>query len=85
MLGEKVTALHKDFDAMRYSYEAIKIAIPAKEAIDKACEELREILDGGKLADADGEIKTAIASVYSIFERASKGLSDESVAALFRH
>ena len=83
MLSEKMVTFHKDFDALAYVYEVIKIAKPLKCEIEDACEKLKTIIDGGMLVSVDEEIRTAILSVYKILRTASSGLSDESVSALF--
>ncbi len=83
MLKEKVEVLHRDFRPLRYAFKAIEAAKPVKEDIEKVCVELRAIIEGGELAAVDQEIRTAITSVYNIFESASKGLKAESVVALF--
>lgn len=83
MLSEKIEKFHKDFDALAYVYEVIKITKPLKSEIEKACEKLKTIIDGGTLVSVDEEIKVAILSVYKILRTASSGLSDESVSALF--
>ena len=83
MLKEKVAALHQSFMPLRQAYLAIELATPVKRNIEEVCRELKSIIDSGELNTVDEEIKTAITSVYTIFESASKGLQHEAVAALF--
>ena len=83
MLSEKVTSLHTNFASMKQALAGITIITPVGKAIEKACMELKALLESPESASMDAEIKTALVSVYGILERADNGLKDESVKALF--
>lgn len=83
MLEDKMKALHTDFTPLEQAHKAIRIAKPVKEAIQKGCVDLKAALESSEFAAVDAEIKAALTSVYRIFETASNGLNDASVAPLF--
>ena len=83
MLEDKMKDLHKDFAPLEQAHKAINIAKPVKEAIEKGCVGLKATLESSEFAVVDEEIKAALTSVYRIFETASNGLNDASVAPLF--
>lgn len=82
MLDEKMKML-SDLRPLELAKEAIGIAKPIKGAIEEGCEKLKKILESSEFSAVDGEIKTALTSVYHILETAGNGLSDTSVVALF--
>ena len=68
---------------LKRAYEAIELVIPLKGMIEGTCHKLKCIIDSEDFSAVDGEIKTAIESVYRILETAGNGLGDVSVSALF--